>query len=134
MIDFNFLDTEFISLEKNCDWLKKVIKTEKKILGELTFIFCNDAYLHKKNMQFLRHDTLTDVITFDYSDKNIIIGDIFISVERVKENSDIFEVTFLSELDRVMIHGLLHLLGYKDRNKEEKKIMRFKENFYLSKK
>jgi len=134
MIDFNFLDTEFISLEKNCDWLKKVIKTEKKILGELTFIFCNDAYLHKKNMQFLRHDTLTDIITFDYSDKNIIIGDIFISVERVKENSDIFEVTFLSELDRVMIHGLLHLLGYKDRSKEEKKIMRFKENFYLSKK
>ena len=111
---------------------KKVITTEKKQLGEIVFVFCKDTYLLEKNIQFLKHETLTDVITFDYCEGNQISGDILISVERVKENSEIFEVTFLNELDRVMVHGLLHLLGYKDKTREDAKLIRSKEDFYLS--
>ena len=132
MIDFQFIDTKIIQLKKSNDWLQKVITTEKKQLGEIVFVFCKDAYLLEKNIQFLKHETLTDVITFDYCEGNQISGDILISVERVKENSEIFEVTFLNELDRVMVHGLLHLLGYKDKTREDAKLIRSKENFYLS--
>ena len=132
MIDFQFIDTKIIQLKNSNDWLKKVIITEKKQLGEIVFVFCKDAYLLEKNIQFLKHETLTDVITFDYCEGNQISGDILISVERVKENSEIFEVTFLNELDRVMVHGLLHLLGYKDKTREDAKLIRSKEDFYLS--
>ena len=132
MIDFQFIDTKIIQLKNSNDWLQKVITTEKKQLGEIVFVFCKDAYLLEKNIQFLKHETLTDVITFDYCEGNQISGDILISVERVKENSEIFEVTFLNELDRVMVHGLLHLLGYKDKTREDAKLIRSKENFYLS--
>ncbi|KRO54962.1 MAG: rRNA maturation factor [Cryomorphaceae bacterium BACL11 MAG-121001-bin54] len=132
MIDFQFIDTKIIQLKNSNDWLQKVITTEKKQLGEIVFVFCKDAYLLEKNIQFLKHETLTDVITFDYCEGNQISGDILISVERVKENSEIFEVTFLNELDRVMVHGLLHLLGYKDNTKEDAKLIRSKEDFYLS--
>ena len=132
MIDFQFIDTKIIQLKNSNDWLQKVITTEKKQLGEIVFVFCKDAYLLEKNIQFLKHETLTDVITFDYCEGNQISGDILISVERVKENSEIFEVTFLNELDRVMVHGLLHLLGYKDKTKEDAKLIRSKEDFYLS--
>ena len=132
MIDFQFIDTKIIQLKNSNDWLQKVITTEKKQLGEIVFVFCKDAYLLEKNIQFLKHETLTDVITFDYCEGNQISGDILISVERVQENSEIFEVTFLNELDRVMVHGLLHLLGYKDNTKEDAKLIRSKEDFYLS--
>lgn len=132
MIDFQFIDTKIIQLKNSNDWLQKVITTEKKQLGEIVFVFCKDAYLLEKNIQFLKHETLTDVITFDYCEGNQISGDILISVDRVKENSEIFEVTFLNELDRVMVHGLLHLLGYKDNTKEDAKLIRSKEDFYLS--
>ncbi len=132
MIDFQFIDTKIIQLKNSNDWLQKVITTEKKQLGEIVFVFCKDAYLLEKNIQFLKHETLTDVITFDYCEGNQISGDILISVERVKENSEIFEVTFLNELDRVMVHGLLHLLGYKDKTREDAKLIRSKEDFYLS--
>ena len=132
MIDFQFIDTKIIQLKNSNDWLQKVITTEKKQLGEIVFVFCKDAYLLEKNIQFLKHETLTDVITFDYCEGNQISGDILISVDRVKENSEIFEVTFLNELDRVMVHGLLHLLGYKDKTREDAKLIRSKENFYLS--
>ena len=132
MIDFQFIDTKIIQLKKSNDWLQKVITTEKKQLGEIVFVFCKDTYLLEKNIQFLKHETLTDVITFDYCEGNQISGDILISVERVKENSEIFEVTFLNELDRVMVHGLLHLLGYKDKTKEDTTLIRSKEDFYLS--
>ena len=132
MIDFQFIDTKIIQLKNSNYWLKKVITTEKKQLGEIVFVFCKDAYLLEKNIQFLKHETLTDVITFDYCEGNQISGDILISVERVKENSEIFEVTFLNELDRVMVHGLLHLLGYKDKTREDAKLIRSKEDFYLS--
>lgn len=132
MIDFQFIDTKIIQLKNSNYWLKKVITTEKKQLGEIVFVFCKDAYLLEKNIQFLKHETLTDVITFDYCEGNQISGDILISVDRVKENSEIFEVTFLNELDRVMVHGLLHLLGYKDKTREDAKLIRSKEDFYLS--
>lgn len=132
MIDFQFIDIKIIQLKNSNDWLKKVITTENKKLGEIVFIFCKDSYLLKKNIQFLKHDTLTDVITFDYCEGKQISGDILISIDRIKENSRIFETDFLNELDRIMVHGLLHLLGYKDKTKKEAKLMSSKEDFYLS--
>ena len=132
MIDFQFINSKKIKIKNNIQWFKKIILSENKKMGEIVFIFCNDAYLLEKNIQFLQHNTLTDVITFDYSNKNQISGDIFISTERVRENAKIFNVSFLEELDRVMAHGLLHLLGYKDKQKKDAKIIREKEDFYLS--
>lgn len=132
MIDFQFINSKKINLKSNIQWFKKIILSENKKMGDIVFIFCNDAYLLEKNIQFLQHTTLTDVITFDYSNKNQISGDIFISTERVRENAKIFNVSFLEELDRVMAHGLLHLLGYKDKQKKDAKIIREKEDFYLS--
>ena len=134
MIDFHFVNTKKIALEESKKWLKKVVKSENKKVQNLVFIFCDDNYLLEKNITFLKHKTLTDVITFDYCNGNQINGDVFISVERVKENCQKFNTTFLNELDRVMVHGLLHLLGYKDKTKSEAKIMRQKEDFYLEKK
>lgn len=132
MIDCQFISTNKIQLNHSIQWIKKVIDLENKILGDIVFVFCNDTYLLSKNIQFLKHNTLTDVITFDYCTKNKINGDILISIDRVKENSTIFKVEFLNELDRVMVHGLLHLLGYKDKTKKDAEIMKSKENFYLS--
>jgi len=132
MIDFQFINSKKINLKNNIQWFKKIILSENKKMGDIVFIFCDDAYLLEKNIQFLQHNTLTDVITFDYSNKNQISGDIFISTERVRENAKIFNVSFLEELDRVMAHGLLHLLGYKDKQKKDAKIIREKEDFYLS--
>ena len=132
MIDFQFINSKKINLKNNIQWFKKIILSENKKMGDIVFIFCNDAYLLEKNIQFLQHNTLTDVITFDYSNKNQISGDIFISTERVRENAKIFNVSFLEELDRIMAHGLLHLLGYKDKQKKDAKIIREKEDFYLS--
>ena len=133
MIAFEYLETEeIIEIIHQKKWLNQVISNEDKLLGDITYIFRNDDYLLKKNIQFLNHNTLTDVITFDYCKGNSVSGDIFISIERVKENSENFKVDFLSELNRVLVHGLLHLLGYKDKTKEDVKIMRAKENYYLS--
>ena len=132
MIDFQFVNQKKISLIGSEAWIKKIITYESKKIGEITFIFCDDAYLLEKNIKFLSHNSLTDVITFDYCENNNINGDIFISIDRVKENANEFKETFLNELHRVMAHGLLHLLGYKDKNQKEADIMRSKENFYLS--
>ena len=134
MIAFEYLETEEITeINQNKKWLNQVISNEAKEEGDITYIFCNDDYLLEKNIRFLNHNTLTDVITFDYCEGNTVSGDIFISIERVKENSEVFKVDFLTELNRVMVHGLLHLLGYKDKTKRESNIMRKKENYYLSK-
>ena len=134
MIAFEYLEIEeIIEITHQKKWLNQVIFNENKLLGDITYIFCNDDYLLKKNIQFLNHNTLTDVITFDYCKNNIINGDILISIERVKENAKTFEVNFLTELNRVMAHGLLHLLGYKDKTESEANLMRKKENYYLSK-
>lgn len=115
-------------------WIKATIVAEQKTLGELNYIFCSDEYLHEMNVEYLNHDTLTDIITFDNSEKkDEITGDIFISIDRVVDNAKKFEVSVEDELHRVMVHGVLHLIGYKDKKKEEKETMRFKENFYLNK-
>lgn len=129
--DINFLLKNKILIRK---WINQTIKDESHQLQELNFIFCSDDYLLSINQQFLKHDTFTDVITFDNgTEKGKIYGDIFISIERIKENSKIFNTTFQDELHRVMIHGTLHLLGYTDKGKEAKAIMTQKESFYLSK-
>ena len=115
------------------NWIADTINQEKHQLQELNFIFCSDNYLLKINQEYLKHDTYTDIITFDNSEEEgIIAGDILISVDRVKENAKTFETAFPDELHRVMIHGTLHLLGYHDKKKEEKALMTKKENFYLN--
>lgn len=115
-------------------WLKDTIEAEGYKLKELNFVFCSDTYLLSINQQFLKHDTLTDIITFDNSDKfHDIVGDIFISLERVRENSLTFKVSEENELYRVMVHGTLHLLGYPDKGKSAKSLMTSKENHYLTK-
>ena len=114
-------------------WIKKVITSENKEIGEINYIFCSDEYLLERNIKYLDHDTLTDIITFNYCKGQIITSDIMISIDRVKENSTIFDNSFSEELHRVMIHGILHLIGYNDKTEKEKKLMREKENFYLKK-
>ena len=109
-------------------WLQAVAKSEKKSIGDLTYIFTGDDYLHDLNKKYLHHNTLTDIITFDYSEDGILNGDIFISIERVKENALKFKATFKEELYRVMVHGLLHLAGYTDKTKATQAKMRKKEN------
>lgn len=113
-------------------WIKDSILQEKCTLTEITYVFCDDAYLLERNIQFLDHDTLTDIISFDYSVGKQIAGDILISIERVKENATEFKTSFIHELHRVMIHGVLHYCGYKDKTEAEKKEMRTKENYYLN--
>jgi probable rRNA maturation factor len=114
-------------------WLQSVAKQEGGSISSLSFIFCSDDYLHQINVEYLNHDTLTDVITFQYSESESdpIEGDIFISIDRIQENANQFETTFDKELHRVMIHGTLHLLGYGDKSSEAKTLMTEKENFYL---
>jgi rRNA maturation RNase YbeY len=116
---------------KHKAWLNEVARQEGKRILELTYIFCSDDYLLQINQEYLNHDTLTDIVTFDNSeDPNKIEGDIFISIDRVKENGDALG-TKETELGRVMVHGLLHLLGYKDKKKEDKVLMTEKEDFYI---
>ena len=134
MIKFqNINTTHVINCKATIKQLETLINEEEKELGEIVYVFCTDNYLLKKNIQYLNHDYLTDVITFDYSKKEIISGDILISTHRVEENAKIYNVDFFSELQRVMIHGLLHLLGYKDKTELDKKVMREKEDYYLEK-
>ena len=133
MIGFQYIESQEINNSKAISlWLIDVAKKEGKEIGELVYVLCKDDYLLKKNIQFLNHNTLTDVITFDYCKEGLINGDILISTERVKENSREYNVDYLTELQRVMVHGLLHLLGYKDKSEEDIKIIREKENFYLN--
>lgn len=116
------------------NWINAAITSENHILKELNFIFCSDNYLLEINKQYLNHDTFTDIITFDNSEEEgNIIGDIFISIDRIRENAKAFKVSFIDELHRVVIHGTLHLLGYPDKKKEEKALMTSKEDFYLAK-
>ena len=129
MISFNYENDFVLDNENDFDnWIRKVIKTEGGDLGEINYVFCSDEYLHKINVEFLNHDTYTDIITFDNNLGKEIHSDIFISIERVRENALEFDVSFENELKRVMIHGVLHLLGYKDKSEEDVKVMRQKEN------
>lgn len=113
--------------QKYSDWLFQVIESEEKILGEISFVFCDDEYLWEINKKFLNHNTYTDIISFDDSVGNILSGDIFISTDRVKENASKFKVSFGEELKRVMVHGVLHFAGYGDKSEEERNRMRLKE-------
>ena len=129
MIEFNY-ETSFTlkNESKISDWIQDCILKEGFKLDEINYIFCDDAYLHKLNVEFLNHDTLTDIISFDNTIGKLISGDIFISIERVKENAATFNTSFEDELHRVIIHGVLHYLGYKDKNEEDQLIMTAKEN------
>ena len=118
MINFQYIKTNKLLLSNTTNWLKEVISSEGKKVGEIVYVFCNDEQLSKKIIQFLNHNTLTDVITFNYCEGEIVNGDILISTQTVSENAKLFDVDFLTELHRVMVHGLLHLLGYKDKTKE----------------
>lgn len=129
MISFNFESDFVLSNEKSISsWLSKVIISEKKKEGEINFIFCDDEYLLEINQKYLNHDTLTDIISFDYAVGNELHGDIFISVERVRENALEFAVSFEEELLRVLSHGVLHFCGYKDKAESDQKLMRLKED------
>lgn len=112
-------------------WIKTIILSFEKRVGEINYIFCNDEYLLEINQKYLQHDTYTDIITFDYSENNIISGDIFISIERVKENAGHYSKDFEEELHRVLAHGILHLCGIKDKSEQESKEMREKEDWAL---
>ena len=107
--------------------MKQIALSEGKKLGDINYIFCDDVYLHKINVEYLQHDTLTDIITFDYTEGITLNSDIYISIERVRENADIFGVTFEQELLRVLAHGVLHLCGYKDKTPTDSELMRTKE-------
>ncbi len=132
MISFNYETTFLLENEDIIsNWISDVITSEGFKEDEINYIFCDDEYLHKLNVEFLNHDTLTDIISFDYSVGKTIQGDIFISIERVKENAEDFKVSFSEELFRVIVHGVLHYCGYKDKSEGDASIMRQKENHYL---
>ena len=129
MISFNY-ETDFTLDNESIyeDWISRIINSEGFELGEINYIFCDDEYLHKINVEYLNHDTLTDIISFDYSVGNILQGDIFISTERVADNAKDFNVVFDDELKRVMSHGVLHYCGYKDKSATDEALMRSKED------
>jgi rRNA maturation RNase YbeY len=129
MISFNY-ESDFI-LEQEpvyASWIETIILSENKTVGEISYVFCDDDYLHAINMQYLNHDTLTDIISFDYTEGDVISGDIFVSIERVKDNAIDFKVTFEEELKRVLAHGVLHYCGYKDKTDADATLMRTIEN------
>ncbi|RTE54846.1 rRNA maturation RNase YbeY [Arenibacter aquaticus] len=129
MIDFHFeCDFELKEFNYYADWIGRIIVSEGDVLGKLDYIFCDDEYLLGINRQYLNHDTYTDIITFPYEEVGGISGDIFISIDRVRENAKEYRVDFETELKRVMAHGVLHLLGYGDKSEEEAVLMRSKEN------
>ena len=128
MISFNYeTDFELHNEAGFSMWLSEVFLSENKKEGEINYIFCDDDYLLEINQQYLDHDTLTDIISFDYSVGNELNGDIFVSVERVKENASDFNVTFHEEIQRVLVHGILHYCGYKDKTESDELVMRSKE-------
>ena len=134
MVNFFSEDIDSPNLDEDglISWLSLVCKSEALILNEINIIFCSDDYLLKMNIEHLSHDYYTDIITFDYCYDKEVLGDLFISLERVLENAKTNNVLYISELCRVIVHGILHLCGYKDKTLEESSLMRSKENHYLS--
>lgn len=129
MISFNY-ESDFVLTSEDvyASWIETIVESENKILGEISYIFCDDDYLHEINVQYLNHDTLTDIISFDYTEGDVISGDIFVSIERVKDNAIDFNVPFEEELKRVLAHGVLHYCGYKDKSDADALLMRSKED------
>ena len=134
MISYYTEDIKFVLKGKllNNRWLKMVVESEIKKLGDISIIFCSDNYILDVNMRYLQHDYFTDIITFDYCEGNTVSGDLFISIDSVRENALFYGATFEDELDRVMVHGVLHLLGYDDHTPEDTAVMREKENYYVN--
>lgn len=133
MISFNYeYDFHLEDETKTSNWIASVIEEEGFKEGEINYIFCDDEYLLGLNIEFLDHDTLTDIISFDYTLGKLISGDIYISIDRVKENAMDFQQEFTIELKRVMVHGVLHYCGYMDKSDAEMETMRLKENYYIS--
>lgn len=124
---FSFKDKRLTSR-----WLKFVAESEAKRLGDISIIFCSDNYILDVNIKYLKHDYYTDIITFDYCEGNRLSGDLFISVDSVRENAAFYGTEFMNELNRVIVHGVLHLIGYDDHSEEDIAVMRSKENYYLS--
>ena len=135
MINLFFEDVQIPNLDSEffINWLSSTCVEEGKVLEEVNLIFCSDEYLLKMNIEYLQHDYYTDIISFDYCEEDRILGDLFISKDRVLDNAEQNNVTFISELQRVIVHGVLHLCGYKDKSEDEEKSMRSKEDYYLSK-
>ncbi|MGM9736913.1 MAG: rRNA maturation RNase YbeY [Candidatus Cryptobacteroides sp.] len=133
MISYYFQDIDFKFNKRrlNNQWLRMVAESEIRRIGDVNIIFCSDNYILDVNLKYLQHDYFTDIITFDYSEKNILSGDLFISIDSVRENSVLYNSDFDEELHRVIVHGILHLIGYDDHTDEEQKVMRQKENYYL---
>ena len=131
---FIYEDVNAFALDEDVvtSWLINVCNHERKTLGDLSIVFCSDEYLLEVNRKYLNHDYFTDIITFDYSEQETISGDLLISIDRVKENALLVNVGFREELFRVMVHGVLHLVGYDDTSDRLKAEMRVKENYYLS--
>jgi rRNA maturation RNase YbeY len=133
MITFHSLLEFVLPLKsKISKWIEFTIHQEGRELGEIAYVFCTDEYLLEKNIKYLKHNTLTDIISFDYCIGDLISGDIFISIERVIENANHLNITFENEIHRIMIHGILHFCGYKDKNTKDRNTMRSKEDYYLS--
>lgn len=126
--DINF---EFKHKALNNKWLRLVAQSEIRKIGDINIIFCSDNYILDVNMRYLQHDYFTDIITFDYCNDNILSGDLFISIDTVRENSEFYGTEFEEELNRVIVHGILHLIGYDDHKDEDIRTMRAKENYYL---
>lgn len=134
MVIYFFEDTNFVfkNRRENNAWLKAVASSEVKRLGSINIIFCSDNYILDINQRYLGHDYFTDIITFDYCEDDVLSGDLFISVDSVRENAGFYNAdSFENELQRVMVHGLLHLIGYDDHTPEDQAVMREKENYYL---
>jgi probable rRNA maturation factor len=129
MITFNY-ENDFLLEDESIyqDWITRIILSENKSVGEINYIFCDDEYLININNEYLNHDTYTDIISFDYSEGNLIQGDIFVSTERVAENAIDYNVPFENEFKRVLSHGVLHYCGYKDKTDNDALIMRQKED------
>ena len=123
---------EFKDRRRTSRWLKLVAESEIRNLGDISVIFCSDPYILDVNLKYLQHDYFTDIITFDYCEGDTLSGDLFISIDTVRENSIFYKTDFEQELARVIVHGVLHLIGYDDHTPEEQKEMREKENYYLS--
>ena len=133
MVSYFKEDTSFALKEKRLTsrWLKFVAQAEAKKLGDIGIIFCSDTYILDVNIKYLGHDYYTDIITFDYCEGDRLSGDLFISIDSVRENASFYGVDFPTELNRVIVHGLLHLIGYDDHSEEDIAMMRSKENYYL---
>lgn len=134
MVSYFNEDISFPFKEKRLTsrWLKFVAESESKRLGDIAVIFCSDNYILDVNIKYLQHDYFTDIITFDYCEGNRLSGDLFISIDSVRENAAFYKTVFAQELNRVIVHGLLHLIGYDDHTPEDVAVMRAKENYYLS--